>query len=157
MKQKITEDNLLRVCNFWAGRLKYLDKNTSIDELVNVAYAYCKTLKDEKLLQKWAKYSIINYLIKLNKNDKKYERELSYKQSDENKKNEEIAEIRYILYLVKTQVKPRDYIIVMLHFYKGLKQSEIAILMNISKQRINQIISYILELIRKHYYKRNLK
>ncbi len=154
---KLTEDNIIRVCNFWAGRLKYLDKNTSIDELVNVAYAYCKTLKDERLLQKWAKYSIINYLIKTNKKDRLYQRELSYKQVNYNKRKEEIDEIRYILHLVKDQVKPRDYTIVMLHFYKGLKQKEIALIMNISGQRVNQIVLYILELIKKHYYMRNLK
>ena len=154
---KLTEENILRVCNFWAGRLKYLDQNTSIDELVNVSYIYCKTLKDERLLQSWAKYSIIHYLIKLNKDDRKYERETSYKQSDDIKKKEDIEEIRYILYLVKNQIKPRDYVIVMLHFYKGLKQKEIATLMNISSQRVNQVILYILELIRKHYYMRNLR
>ncbi len=154
---ELTDENILRVCNFWAGRLKYLDKNTSIEELVNIAYAYCKTLKDERLLQKWAKYSIIHYLIKFNKKDKLYERELSYEQSNYIKRKEEIDEIRYILHMVKNQVKPRDYAIIMLHFYKGLKQKEIAKLMNISVQRVNQIISYILELIRKHYYMRNLK
>ncbi len=154
---KPSEENILTVCNFWAGRLKYLDNNASIEELVNVSYAYCKTLTDERLLQKWAKYSIINYIIKFNKKDRAYKRELSYKQSNNLKKKEEIEEIRHILYLVKTQVKPRDYTIVMLHFYKGVKQKDIALLMNVSTQRVSQIVQYILELIRRHYYMRNLK
>ena len=112
------DDNVvLPVCYYWAKRL--IRKNVDFDELVSVAYVACKQLDNPKLVQKWAKYTMIHFL-----QDKKKPvvvESIKVQDSFDEKDVLDIEDVLDNLHLTSIETK-----VIYLKYYKGLTHRQIA-------------------------------